>query len=63
MIDDFVIIELKAGRCIIPVHVAQVRSYLHASAYPFGLLLNFGTTELQWEIIRAADSTAPRSPR
>jgi hypothetical protein len=29
-----------------------VKSYLHASSYPFGLILNFGTTELQWELMR-----------
>ena len=54
LIDDRVIIEVKANRGIIPVHIAQVNSYLHASTYPFGLILNFGTTELQWEFIRSA---------
>src|SRR5437879_851977 len=49
LVDDSVIIELKSNRAIIPVHMAQMNSYLHASEYPFGLLLNFGTTELQWE--------------
>ncbi len=47
-----VIIELKANRGIIPIHIAQMNSYLHASSYPVGLLLNFGTTELQWEVVR-----------
>ncbi len=53
VVDGSVIIELKANRGIIPVHVAQMRSYLHASNYAFGLLLNFGTTELQWELVRS----------
>ena len=53
LVDHLVIVELKAGRCIVPIHIAQMRSYLHASTYPFGLLLNFGTTDLQWEIIRS----------
>jgi GxxExxY protein len=53
LVDGAAIIELKANRGIVPVHVAQVKSYLHASNYPFGLILNFGTTELQWELIRA----------
>jgi GxxExxY protein len=52
VVDESVIIELKASRSLIPVHVAQMRSYLHASNYSFGLLLNFGTTELQWELVR-----------
>ena len=51
LIDGAVIVELKANRGIIPVHVSQMRSYLHASMVPFGLLLNFGTTELEWEVI------------
>ena len=55
VVDESVIIELKANRGIIPVHVAQMRSYLHASSYPLGLLLNFGTTELEWEIVRLSD--------
>ena len=57
VVDNSVIIELKASRAIIPVHVAQMNSYIHASNYPLGLLLNFGTTELQWEVIRARDSS------
>jgi GxxExxY protein len=52
VVDQSVIIELKANRGIIPIHVAQLRSYLHASDYPLGLILNFGLTELQWERIQ-----------
>jgi len=52
VVDHSVIVELKANRGIIPIHIAQMNSYLHASNFPVGLLLNFGTTELQWEIIR-----------
>jgi GxxExxY protein len=45
------IIELKSNQGLLPVHVAQLRSYLHATDYPFGLLLNFGSTKLQWEVL------------
>jgi GxxExxY protein len=58
VVDDEVIIELKANRGIIPVHVAQSRSYLSASDYPFGLILNFGLTELQWERIQRDSQVA-----
>jgi GxxExxY protein len=51
LVDGSVIIELKATRTLIPVHTAQMNSYLHATSFPFGLLLNFGSTELQWELI------------
>jgi GxxExxY protein len=51
VIDGEIILELKAGRGILPLHSAQVRSYLQASRYTVGLILNFGTSELEWERI------------
>ena len=54
LVDGTVIVELKANRGIVPVHIAQMNSYLHATAFPFGLLLNFGAAELQWELLRRA---------
>ena len=57
VVDSSVIVELKAGRCIIPVHLAQMNSYIHATNFPLGLLLNFGTTELQWEVVRSRDGS------
>jgi GxxExxY protein len=48
---DFVIegvmVEIKAREAIEPVHVVQALSYLKASGYPVGLLLNFGAEKLQ----------------
>jgi GxxExxY protein len=58
IVNHVVIIELKASRSIAPIHIAQMRSYLHASSLAFGILLNFGTTELQWEIVtQSSEST------
>jgi len=37
-----VIVELKAARCLEPVHEAQLLNYLRASNIEVGLLLNFG---------------------
>ena len=45
------IVELKASRGIIKVHMAQMNSYLHASEYPVGLILNFGMPELEYELV------------
>lgn len=56
VVDDTVILELKASRAIIPVHSAQVRSYLHASHFSIGLILNFGMSELQFELIRQSEN-------
>ncbi len=51
VVERTAIVELKANHGLIPVHVAQLRSYLQATDYPFGLLLNFGTAQLQWEVL------------
>jgi|SRR5579884_1995203 len=51
VVENRAIVELKSARAIIPVHEAQVRSYLAATAYPFALIINFGTTELEWKHI------------
>jgi GxxExxY protein len=52
LVDGSVIIGLKAVRSLIPVHTAQMTSYLQTTSFDFGLLLNFGSTELQWELIQ-----------
>src|SRR5262245_1219867 len=58
IVDGIVIVELKANSGIASVHVAQLRSYLQATAYPFGLILNFGKAELEWELLRTAKPQA-----
>jgi GxxExxY protein len=57
VVNHIAIIELKASRGIVPVHIAQMRSYLHGSSLAFGILLNFGTTELQWEVVAEANES------
>lgn len=42
LIEDKVIVELKASRSITDVHEAQLLNYLKATEYEVGLLLNFG---------------------
>ena len=51
VIEKAAVIELKANLGLVPVNIAQLRSYLHATEYAFGLLLNFGAAELQWEVL------------
>jgi GxxExxY protein len=54
VVDDAVVIEMKAGNSIIPVHIAQITSYFHASEeYAFGLILKFRRKELQSELVRS----------
>ena len=42
VVEDKVIVELKAAKVIEPAHEAQLLNYLRATPYKVGLLLNFG---------------------
>ena len=42
VVQSAIIVEVKAGRAIIPQHLAQLLNYLRASRLRLGLLLNFG---------------------
>ena len=48
VVESRAILELKATRAIIPVFEAQMHSYLTASEYGLGLIVNFGGAELEW---------------
>jgi GxxExxY protein len=50
-----VIVELKAVAAILPIHQAQLLSYLKLSAKPFGLLINFHVEHLRDGIRRIAN--------
>ena len=47
LVEESVVVELKAIERIHPVHLAQVITYLKLSGYPIGLLMNFNTTSLR----------------
>jgi len=42
VVNDKVIVELKAASQLAPQHEAQLLNYLRATPYEVGLLLNFG---------------------
>jgi GxxExxY protein len=44
LIEDSIILELKACECLMDEHKAQLLNYLKATEVEIGLLLNFGTT-------------------
>ena len=55
---DKIIIELKAQDELIGINRAQTISYLKASEYKLGLLINFGAEQLQYErLVRNICST------
>jgi len=51
VVDDKVIVELKAVSEIFPAHIVQVKNYLTAYHKPIGLLINFGAPSLQYHKI------------
>ena len=44
VVDDLVVLELKAVRTLMPEHENQLLNYLNASHYEVGLLFNFSPT-------------------
>ena len=58
-VDDRLIVELKALDRILPIHHAQVISYLKAGSLPLGLIINFNEKLLKngiRRIVMSADS-------
>lgn len=54
VVDNRVAVELKAVEAILPVHKAQLLSYLKLGGWKVGLLLNFKTALLRDGIRRIA---------
>lgn len=47
VVEDRVVVELKALVTLEDVHLAQAKNYLVAYDFPLGLLINFGSMRLQ----------------
>ena len=41
LVEDLIVVEIKAVEKIIPIHEAQILTYLRLSGRPLGLLFNF----------------------
>jgi len=52
VVEDKVILELKAIEQLLPVHEAQLMTYLRLTGKPIGLLINFNVSTLRKGIIR-----------
>jgi GxxExxY protein len=55
IVEDSVIIELKSVDKILPIHKAQLLSYLKLSRKKLGLLINFNVEILKDGIVRLAN--------
>jgi GxxExxY protein len=52
LVEGLVVIELKAIAAILPVHEAQLLTYLKITGKPLGLLLNFNVPVMKHGIVR-----------
>ena len=52
LVDDSLVVELKTVQKLLPIHSAQVLTYLKMSGKHLGLLVNFHTVRLADEIKR-----------
>jgi GxxExxY protein len=65
VVEGKIVIELKAVDAILPIHIAQLLSYLRLSEMKLGLLLNFNVRTLKEGIKRVVNNfdEVPRTPR
>ena len=47
VVENKIILELKAASQLVDIHKQQTLSYLKATGLPLGILLNFGTSRVQ----------------
>jgi GxxExxY protein len=63
LVEKIVVVELKAVESILPVHKAQVISYLRMGEFPLGLLINFNVPLLKHGLHRLINQTPLASLR
>jgi len=49
LVDDRLVIELKAVKALTAEHEAQLMNYLKATGIKVGLLVNFGKSKVEWK--------------
>lgn len=52
LVEELIVIELKSVEALLPIHTAQILTYLKLSKHSLGLLINFNVTNLQAGIHR-----------
>ena len=46
LVEDCLLVEIKAVEKVHPIHKAQILSYMHLLDIPLGLIINFNETKL-----------------
>ena len=52
LVEELVVVELKALEAILPVHRAQLLSYLRLGGFKLGYLLNFNVAHMRDGVTR-----------
>jgi GxxExxY protein len=47
LVSGDVIVEIKSAETLLPIHEAQILTYMRLAKIPLGLLINFNVTKLQ----------------
>jgi GxxExxY protein len=59
IVQDNLVLEIKAVHQLLPIHEAQLRTYLRLSGLPLGLLMNFNSVRMKDGISRVIGPNAP----
>jgi GxxExxY protein len=62
IVDDAVLVELKAVERLLPIHIAQALTYLKLTGLPIALLTNFNSCTLKEGLRRLSNPTLPGLP-
>jgi GxxExxY protein len=63
LVEETLILEIRSIEQILPVHEAQLLTYVRLSGCHVGLLLNFNTVLLKDGLRRAINNSSPRTQR
>ena len=63
LVEDLIIVELKAVDVMIPVYGAQLLSYLKLAGKPKGLLINFHTDNIVSQLIPLVTEDFAKLPK
>ena len=63
LVADTVVVEVKAVERLVPVHEAQLLTYLRLGGWKIGLLVNFNVPVLRDGIVRRVQSPGPVAPQ
>jgi GxxExxY protein len=59
LVEEKVIVELKAVKALLPEHVAQTINYLNATGIEVALLINFGNPRLEYKRLTRRKNVTP----